>query len=123
MNFLPYMGQRPIFRDDKCFLPLQAADLYAWQVRRHYARNRVLWAPPTDVMRMLSGIGMTIERHVDERQLIDFRAYMDRNSPTLLAANPAAELIPYKGTKKAQKRERAKLRQSRARDASPERSS
>jgi Protein of unknown function (DUF3800) len=30
------LGNRPIHRSDKCFLPLQAADLLAWNVRRHF---------------------------------------------------------------------------------------
>jgi len=32
----PMLGSRPITRDEKIFLPLQAADLFAWQVRRFY---------------------------------------------------------------------------------------
>jgi hypothetical protein len=30
-------GDPPIFRDDKVFLPLQAADLYAWHARKERA--------------------------------------------------------------------------------------
>jgi len=30
----PLFGDPPIFRDDKTFLPLQAADLYAWHARK-----------------------------------------------------------------------------------------
>jgi len=30
------MGSTPIFRHDKDVLPLKAADLYAWQIRRYY---------------------------------------------------------------------------------------
>jgi hypothetical protein len=29
------MGSTPIFRHDETVLPLKAADIYAWQVRRH----------------------------------------------------------------------------------------
>jgi hypothetical protein len=35
-RFKPLLGQRPIHRDEKEFLPLQAADLLAWQSRRFY---------------------------------------------------------------------------------------
>jgi hypothetical protein len=33
----PLFGDPPIFRDDKTFLPLQAADLYAWHARKERA--------------------------------------------------------------------------------------
>jgi len=36
-EFRPLIGNRPIHRDEKLFLPLQAADLFAWQSRRCYA--------------------------------------------------------------------------------------
>ena len=32
----PLIGARPDHRDDKLFLPLQAADLFAWHIRRSY---------------------------------------------------------------------------------------
>ena len=31
-----FVGNRPIHRDEKVFLPLQAADMFAWHVRRFY---------------------------------------------------------------------------------------
>lgn len=31
-----FVGNRPVHRDEKTFLPLQAADLFAWHVRRFY---------------------------------------------------------------------------------------
>jgi hypothetical protein len=34
------MGSEPTFRSDKKFLPLQAADLYAWQIR-HYLKSQL----------------------------------------------------------------------------------
>ncbi|KZD21906.1 DUF3800 domain-containing protein [Tardiphaga robiniae] len=34
-----YIGQRPIYRDEKNTLPLQAADLLAWHVRRSFAEG------------------------------------------------------------------------------------
>jgi Protein of unknown function (DUF3800) len=41
---------RPRFEDDKRYLPLQAADLFAWNVRRDYVEqltNRRTWESPT----------------------------------------------------------------------------
>lgn len=34
-----YYGANPVFRDDKEFLPLQAADFWAWWVRKWYAEG------------------------------------------------------------------------------------
>jgi hypothetical protein len=34
------MGTTPAFRHDKDVLPLKAADLYAWQIRRHLDRDQ-----------------------------------------------------------------------------------
>ena len=46
-----YVGSAPIFRDEKQFLPLQAADLYAWHLRRNFVENQVLWMPPRRELR------------------------------------------------------------------------
>jgi hypothetical protein len=46
----------PLFRDEKSFLPLQAADLYAWQVRRNWNRNRALYMPPNVTLKKLWSI-------------------------------------------------------------------
>jgi hypothetical protein len=34
------LGSTPIFRDDTDFLPLKAADLYVWHLRRHLAKEQ-----------------------------------------------------------------------------------
>jgi len=34
------LGNKPIFRHDKSILPLKAADLYAWQIRRYLDREQ-----------------------------------------------------------------------------------
>jgi hypothetical protein len=34
-----YIGDPPIFRDEKKFLPLQAADMLAWHIRRMFAKQ------------------------------------------------------------------------------------
>jgi len=34
------LGTKPIFRHDKSMLPLKAADLYAWQIRRHLDKEQ-----------------------------------------------------------------------------------
>ena len=55
-NLPLYVGSAPIFRDEKEFLPLQAADLYAWHLRRHFANNQALWVPTRWELRQLNGM-------------------------------------------------------------------
>lgn len=55
-NILSALGSPPIFRDEKHFLPLQGADLFAWYMRRQRQRNRVLVAPVEANMRRLMEI-------------------------------------------------------------------
>lgn len=44
-NIKSYVGSPPIFRDDEKFLPLQAADLYVWAIRRNLYENKILIVP------------------------------------------------------------------------------
>jgi hypothetical protein len=46
----------PTFADDKQMMPLQAADLYAGNVRRVYLDNKTLYMPLRQPMRELKGI-------------------------------------------------------------------
>lgn len=52
-DVMPFLGSPPIFRDEKEFLPLQAADLYVWHVRKHLRNNRVLEVRPSPILRRL----------------------------------------------------------------------
>jgi hypothetical protein len=49
----PFFGSPPIFQDDKKFLPLQAADMYAWSIRRHQRENKILYMPLRDELKSL----------------------------------------------------------------------
>ncbi len=51
-----YLHSVPVFRNEKQFLPLQAADLLAWTRRNHLERNKLLYAPPTKVFQALNSI-------------------------------------------------------------------
>jgi hypothetical protein len=63
-DFTPYLGKRPKFEDEKEFLTLQAADLYAWQLRRNIADNQgqiiVLPRIPLAILNQISPIGSDI---------------------------------------------------------------
>jgi hypothetical protein len=45
------MGSTPIFRNDKEVVPLQAADMYAWHLRREYERGGSEHLPALDLLR------------------------------------------------------------------------
>jgi hypothetical protein len=63
-----YVGERPIHQDDKKFLPLQAADLYAWQCRRYFRENMVLDIPAREPVKILAKL-KHIERKIDREQM------------------------------------------------------
>lgn len=68
----PYIGKPPIFRDDKEFRPLQAADLYAGALRRRLRDNRDLYLPDRPELKALQGI-QVIDRTVDPAALSDYK--------------------------------------------------
>ena len=109
LDYRPFIGERPIFRDDKKFLPLQAADLYAWHVRRDYADSEIIEMPPRPAMRALRNMS-TIQRYIDEQELKRFREYIDRRAEPLIARNPHVPLFGYAGTQKQQARARVEER-------------
>ena len=82
-----FVGDMPSFGDEKVDLPLQAADLYAWQVRRHCLQNRVIIAPSTPVLRVLSQIG-AINREFSTEEVKRLRAHLQ------LVGKRHAELFP-----------------------------
>jgi hypothetical protein len=54
-----YIGSAPpTYRNEKTFLPLQAADFYAGYLRQHAIRNRKLIVPPPVALRQLEMIPM-----------------------------------------------------------------
>jgi hypothetical protein len=48
------MVSEPIFRDDKQYLPLQAADLYAWQMRYFLQKGIKSDQPANEIARRLA---------------------------------------------------------------------
>lgn len=44
------MGATPIFRDDKLVVPLQAADMLAWHLRRHHEKGGLETRPAMDLL-------------------------------------------------------------------------
>ncbi len=67
-GFANIVGSPPIFRNEREVLPLQAADLYAWQMRNYFFQNRLIIAPVNRVLGQLVSIPM-IDRDIDEREM------------------------------------------------------
>lgn len=63
-----YLSGPPIFRDDERFLPLQAADLYAGQIKEFTRLNRVVISPPSTAMKALKGV-LGLERHLTKNDI------------------------------------------------------
>lgn len=67
--------REPLFRDDKTFPPLQAADLLAWHVRRDYnerSKGRIFRSPIWDALVWTSQTG-EIRIELDRKDLADLR--------------------------------------------------
>jgi hypothetical protein len=95
---------RPIFRDEKQFLPLQAADLYAWHVRKHADLQRPgLIIPESVVLRQFEKI-LIIGRDYDEAELKRLSASLLDGGRAFRAANPDIPVYPPGKTKQENKR-------------------
>lgn len=93
------MGDTPIYRDDKKVLPLQAADLYAWWVRKWYLEGDMDGVKdlkfPWGAKRNIPRVHMVFEE-------ADFRSFLSRIfTPKAIyvasLADPDAELARIEG--------------------------
>lgn len=71
------IGVEPRFEDDRRFLPLQAADMLAWLIRRHWLEHKSVVSPPIRMpWKIFKGItGNVLDMDYDEikRFLVDYR--------------------------------------------------
>lgn len=69
------LGSTPVFRDDNLVLPLKAADMFAWQIRRHLAEEQPKGIPHNDNLdSLLSLHGVSCYmRPQDLENLVDSR--------------------------------------------------
>lgn len=104
-----YVGSPPIFRNDREFLPLQAADLYAWQIRQHHIQNRVLLVPPNRLLRQFEDMA-AIGRNYGENELKHLREVLLGGAKKFAVENPNVPLVHAGKTKSERKiaRRRAK---------------
>jgi hypothetical protein len=89
--FRGYFDNPPIFRDEKKCLPLQASDLYAWQLRRRFVERD---APPRSALLALEkiescGVDLSDEmvRNIS-RGLVEIREQFIENRPGIQLLGP-----------------------------------
>jgi hypothetical protein len=113
------IGERPIHRDEKVFLPLQAADLYAWHVRKFYAERAANRRFNNPVWKRLSLIHcedeeLTVDRinslvsnmakiKISENMVFPYD--LERNLPPKLRAKVLKELRRLRAQRGASERE------------------
>jgi hypothetical protein len=98
-----FIGPDPVFRDDKTFLPLQAADLFAWHLRQHWARNTFLIVPPGPVLRQFETMPSN-SRVYDEAELQRLRDFLLKGGQIFAANNPTIPLVHAGKTRAERKR-------------------
>ncbi len=100
-DLMRLIGSEPSFLDEKTRLPLQAADLYAWQARKHYVdnhqfNNQKIIVPMNATYRLFRGIpyahgamkeDMLKRQHAALLQTGE-RIAKEQPSVRLIAANP-----------------------------------
>jgi hypothetical protein len=106
-----FIESPPLFRDEKTFLPLQAADLYAWQLRNYFDQNKNpnILVPVNKILGQFVDIPM-IERPYDEAELARLNKHLTGIGDVLAAQNPHVPLVAIsdeRGRRKAD-RKRAK---------------
>jgi hypothetical protein len=103
-----FVGSQPIFRDEKVFLPLQAGDLYAWQIRNRYVENhqvphQTIFVPPNRILGMMNTIPV-INREYPTDEVIRLREHLLKTREQYAKAFPDVPLIgPYKNSKERRK--------------------
>jgi hypothetical protein len=111
-DLIKFIGSPPIFRDEKKFKPLQAADLYAWQIRNHYVanhrvRNQTIRIPRNSVLQTLWPIG-AINREISTAEIIRLREHLLEVGKRFVEENPTVELLaPIADRKERQKAHRS----------------
>lgn len=99
----PFVGAAPILRDEKQFLPLQAADLYVGQLRRFFTENHLLYMPKRRHLRQLESIP-SITFSIGQDFLRETRQFLLADGARFKAANPAKPLISYNRAKRRKRK-------------------
>jgi hypothetical protein len=106
-----YLGDRPIFRPDSKFLPLQGADLYAWHMRRYFDGHDEGILKPVPVLEEIIHIGSPPAwQEIRGDQLASIRKTLLEGQARFAAEHPHIPLL------EAGKRARFRSRKSRFSD-------
>jgi Protein of unknown function (DUF3800) len=113
-DLLQMIGGTPFFQDEKDFLPLQAADLYAWQARNHYVenhrvQNQTVWVPMNNILRMFSNIP-SFHRAMKEEELTRQHKSLLETCALVSKTSPNIRLIPPDNDIRERKRIRRRAR-------------
>jgi hypothetical protein len=108
-----FVGSRPKFENDKNFLPLQAADMFANQYRYHLERNsgRII-VPPRRVLQQLLLIPHKIEHDSTAEELARLSNILLKFRDELLERYPAAELFGFADTSRERRLIRKRARRA-----------
>lgn len=102
-DFSPYFDvSKPSFENDKQFMPLQAADLYAGQLGRAMASDKIV-IPPSPALRNMWRIS-GYHRVIDYKYLAPMRARFMEMATRIEAANPGTLKYIMRTGKKRNKR-------------------
>jgi hypothetical protein len=77
-------GEEPVFRDDKKVLPLQAADLYAWWIRKWWEETGSIMDAtlpfPWTLKRPIHRLHLTLDEEFFEQQLTHITANLAKQA-------------------------------------------
>jgi hypothetical protein len=107
-----YIGSAaPTYRDEKTFLPLQAADFYAGYLRQHAIRNRNLIVPPPVALRQLEMIP-TIGYNVGKHLLQKIRTALIESAKKFAEVNPGVPLVHISETRSERRNARQRTKKA-----------
>lgn len=81
-----YLGAKPIFRHDSDVLPLKAADIFAWQIRKHLATEQPKGIPHNENMDSLLAMHGT-STIIEPDFMQDFVWHIQMNMGLMLKSN------------------------------------
>jgi hypothetical protein len=92
-NFARYISGPPNFRDEKQFLPLQAADMYVWHKRRHLEGSENIFNPRSPILRRLCYGKWCLSLPIGRNVLTQVRESLLKQLDAFVAAHPDTPLV------------------------------
>jgi hypothetical protein len=92
-NFARYISGPPNFRDEKKFLPLQAADMYVWHKRRYLEGSESIFNLRPSILRRLCDGKWTLSLPIGRDVLSQVRESLLSQLDEFVAANPDVPLV------------------------------